>query len=192
MLNGRTAPGADLMSTQAALSGTKPHDSIASVEVTIAVVLVYCVYWLFLRKGGLDAALLELKTLNWSWFVFEVGLPLGLPILFGLIVVAGAYILDVEDVPGLEIAVEELTPWTLCFFSLTVLSSALRRQYGKQFGVWTVVIGCNLLVVTLLAASFTIWRYRHWHLGFSAYSAAIFLTLSSIWMSHAKDAKSAT
>lgn len=158
---------------------------IASVAAVLMFVGFYCY-----KVGGPRQAVTNFRAMNWRWLAFDVGLPIGIPVGIGILVIVGAFLLGVDGAPiDLGITVEELTPWTLCFFSMTILAAALRRYYySKERTFWTLLSGALLFIVSAFALALTVMKHLPgWKPSFRPYSTAILLTLISIWMSHARD-----
>lgn len=143
------------------------------------------------RVGGVSKAWGNLKATNLTWLGLEVALPLGIPVAIGIIVIGFTFLAGDDGPIEWHWTIEELTPWTLCFFSMTILSAALRRLYNEKAQArWLVLTLLLLMLVSGFAGVLTYMHHKpEWKPGFRPYSGAILFTLISVWMSHAREEK---
>jgi cytochrome bd-type quinol oxidase subunit 2 len=170
------------------------QDSIVSsssyfgLGVDAVVLLIILAFYAF-RVGGPTTAASRFRSSNWPWLFREVGLPLGVPVLIGVFVSGGPMLAgwDWDRIPSPLIALAEMTPWTLTFFSITLLCSTLTRLDGKaEKASWAKLSWVALFMTAFYAGLLTIARGQpDWHAGIAPYSGAGFITFFAIWMSHA-------
>ncbi len=127
------------------------------------------------------------SRLNVEWLIWEVAVPLGLPVIASLVIV----ILNATGPSPKPISIAraiDLAPWTLCFFSFTLLASSMRRFWFK-FSEST-IIAVSLLVCMALVAVYT-GMLVSWHQDASFkpstmnYVVSGIFTLATIWSCHA-------
>ncbi len=126
------------------------------------------------------------RAANKSWLAWEVLVPIGVPIVMTMVI-------DLMQQTGphpppfsLEVLVD-LTPWTLTFFSLTLIAHSLRRLWPHieaQKVPFVAIIGVAF-VVALYAGFIVQWRHETWKPDLRVYSVAAILTLVSVWFCHA-------
>lgn len=161
-------------------TGTSVQGLVINALIILVVALIYC-----FKVGGVREAALRLRRANWPWLLTDVCLPLGIPIIVGLLFVGMTWLAELPFIPKPGLVVTELTPWTLCFFSLTILAASLRRVSGAGFAYWNVLVWLAIAIISVFSAILTIARSSDgWHPGIRPYSASILLTCLAIYLAH--------
>lgn len=127
------------------------------------------------------------KGLNRPWVLWEVIVPLGMPVVISLVVVFMSATGPSPSPISLEAAID-LAPWTLCFFAFTLLASSMRKIWPKsqqypKITLWMLVM---MFPVALYAGFLVSW---HQDAAFKPtavnYLISVLLTAAAVWRCHA-------
>jgi hypothetical protein len=111
-------------------------------------------YLKFVSRGrrGTSAAIIEgvavagIRSWDWTWLSWQVGVPLVAPILLAALFAALWWSLSADFSPNLSILID-VTPWALATYSLTLLSTTLGRFWDRlPAHKW---LGAGLIVAAL-------------------------------------------
>ena len=172
--------------TSGALSGVSqthltPDGLVIDILVATILLAGYCY-----SVGGPAIALGRVKRANWGWILRDAVLPLGVPCIIGTLVLTLGWAAGLKGLPPPYSVIEEVTPWTLCFFSLTILTGSLGRTVGPHAKVWGTLLWGTIVVISLFASFLTIARFSDgWHSGLRPYSFAGFFSVIAVYISHA-------
>lgn len=127
------------------------------------------------------------KTWKWHWIAWEVFFPLGMPVLMaGLVMILWAT--GPMPLPLAWSVVIDITPWTLTFFAVTLLSTSLRRSRANEAvrdGLFWVLL-LQAAISAFYFSCFVIWRHVHnYNPGVGAYFLSTILALSAVRTCHA-------
>jgi hypothetical protein len=123
---------------------------------------------------------------NKSWIIWEVAVPLALPVIISLVVVGMSATGPSPQPISFEAAID-LAPWTLCFFAFTLLASSMRRIWPHFSAHPTVSI--SMIVMMLLVALYG-GMLVSWHQvptfkpAAANYLVSGVLTILAIWRCH--------
>jgi hypothetical protein len=102
-----------------------------------------------------------MKKFDWKWLRWQVGLPLGAPILLSMIFVYFWWTLDPNFTPASSVVID-LTPWALATYVLTLIGTTI-RAFGNR---WTeqpklgVALACVAFADTVYYAFMVIQRHN--------------------------------
>jgi hypothetical protein len=126
-------------------------------------------------------------SVNKPWLLWEVMVPLGLPVIISIVVVVfeqtGPHPRDIDLQAAIDIAL-----WTLCFFSFNLLASSMRRIWPKfslhpAISIWMLA---TMIPVALYVGELVAWHQdASFKPGIDNYLVSGFLTVVAIWSSHA-------
>jgi hypothetical protein len=67
---------------------------------------------------------------DWKWLLWQVGLPLGAPILLSAVFVYFWWTLTSNFIPALSVVID-LTPWALATYVLTLIGTTIRTFVNR-------------------------------------------------------------
>lgn len=129
----------------------------------------------------------RVPKLKWGFIGWEVGFPIGVPVALALMVML-FWETGPTPMPFSWKVVFDLTPWTLTFFAITLLSSSLRRLQAAgtmrepMFWMTLVLAGVSALYFGLLVI------FRHtpnYEPGKGAYVISSILCVAAIQVCYA-------
>lgn len=87
---------------------------------------------------------------DWKWLAWQVGLPLGGPVVLSAIFVAFWWTLANSFVPRIDVVLD-ITPWAITFYGLTLIATALRELwplYSRHPGlfIWLVLLAIAIVI----------------------------------------------
>ncbi|MBS0418095.1 MAG: hypothetical protein JSR66_10305 [Proteobacteria bacterium] len=108
---------------------------------------------------------------NWQWLIWQVGVPLGGPVILSWLIVLAWQTGNPGFVPKWNVILD-VSPWALTSYSLTLIGASMNDLWPKIPS--HPFIGCSLIVTALMITIYTafmvIWRHNdHFLPGRSVY-----------------------
>jgi len=119
---------------------------------------------------------------HWPWLMWQVGIPLGGPIVLSGLIILAWQTGNPEFVPQWRIALD-VSPWSLTFYALVLVGSSLNELWPRMSAEpamgWLLIVLAS--VTEIYAAFLVVWRHNsafvpHWHVYVFA-AVTLFLSI---------------
>jgi len=123
---------------------------------------------------------------NWNWLAWQVGAPLGGPVVLSAIFVLFWWTLKSGFAPRMEIVLD-ITPWAMTFYALTLIATALRELWPRYSKHPALFVWLSILASMIIAyyAFMVIIRHEETFVpAGSVYIVTTVLLLAAVFLCH--------
>lgn len=124
--------------------------------------------------------------INWQWLLWQVGVPLGGPIVLSSMIVLEWRMGNPDFIPQWNVILDT-SPWTLTFYTLALIGAALNELWPristqKTLGGWLI----GLASFAQIHASFlVVWRHNNTFVpNQSVYTCSTCMLLMAVVLGH--------
>lgn len=128
---------------------------------------------------------------NWNWLAWQVGIPLGGPVLLSAVFVALWWTLKTGFAPQWPIILD-ITPWAMTFYVLTLIATALRELWPHYATHPALFIWLAILAALIIAyyAFMVIVRHEETFVpAASVYIVTTVLLVTAVFLCHQANSK---